>query len=64
MTQLIINIESPGLLRKIKGMLEKIHGITINEREISGIEEAMEDVKSGRVNHYKSVEELFNSLDL
>ncbi|MDE5763211.1 MAG: hypothetical protein K2K11_03820 [Bacteroidales bacterium] len=69
MTQLTITIENPAALPGIKKFLGKIQGVTITSstavrKRKTGIDLALEDVRAGRVNTYKSSEELFQKLGI
>ncbi len=69
MTQLTLNIENPAVLPGIKEFLDKIQGVTIVSstsvrKRKTGIDLALEDVRKGRVNTYKSSEELFQKLGI
>ena len=62
MTQLTINIENKSILPHLKKILNSIDGVSIvtpPKKKKSGIEEAYEDIKAGRVTHYDSVDEMF-----
>lgn len=63
MTQLTINIEDKSILPHLKKILNAIDGVSIaksaNKKKKSGIEEAYEDIKAGRVTHFENVNEMF-----
>lgn len=61
MTQLIVNIEDKTLVPSIRKILSSIQGVTVKRQPIRkcGIDEAIEDLREGRVNHYDSVDDLF-----
>ena len=65
---LTIQTENRSLLTSLKKILETMNGVSIvspvkNKRK-SGIEEAMEDVRQGRVSEYKSADDLFEKLGI
>lgn len=67
MTQLVINVEDESILPSLKRILSAIEGISIikpAKKKKSGLDEALDDVEKGRINHYESVEDLFKALDL
>ena len=66
MTQLIVNIEDKTLVPSIRKILSSIQGVTVKRQTVrkNGIDEAMEDLKEGRVNCYDSVDDLFDSLGI
>lgn len=67
MTQIILNIENESILIQLKKIIQSLEGVTIvkpaNNRK-SGIEEAYEDVRAGRVSHYASAQDFFNSIGI
>lgn len=67
MTQLIINIEDKSILPHLKKILNAIEGVSItkpSKAKKCGLEEALDDVKAGRVHSYESVDEMFKSLGI
>ncbi|MDE6017846.1 MAG: response regulator [Muribaculaceae bacterium] len=67
MTQLTINIEDKSILPHLKKILNALEGVSIakpTRTKKSGIEEAMDDVKAGRVKRFESMEELFKDLGI
>ena len=66
MTQLLLTINDPSEASLIKKLLAKFDSVTISKparKRRTGLDEAIEDVKAGRVYHAESVEDLFNQLD-
>ena len=66
MTQLLLTINDPNEASLIKKLLAKFDSVTISKptrKRKTGLDEAIEDVKAGRVYHAESVEDLFNQLD-
>lgn len=67
MTQLTINIENTSILPHLRKILNAIDGVSIakpiNKRK-SGIEEAYEDVRSGRVTRYNNTEDLYKAMGI
>lgn len=62
MTQLTINIEDKSILPHLKKILNAIEGVSIvksSTKKKRGLEEALDDVKAGRVHHAKNVDEMF-----
>ena len=67
MTQLTINIEDKSILPHLKKILNAIEGVSIAKpakKKTCGLEEALEDVKAGRVHSYDSVDDMFKSLGI
>lgn len=67
MTQLIINIEDKSILPHLKKILNAIEGVSIakpSKVKKCGLEEALDDVKAGRVHSYESVDKMFKSLGI
>lgn len=67
MTQIVLNIEKPSLVRLIKSLVANISGIHIvdvetNVKPLSNFELAMLDIKEGRVEDFDSVEDLLASV--
>lgn len=67
MTQITINVENASILPHLKKILNSIEGVSIVrpvKKRKSGLEEAYDDVRSGRVNKYGSSEEMFKALGI
>ncbi|MDE6795359.1 MAG: hypothetical protein K2J63_08680 [Muribaculaceae bacterium] len=66
MTQITLTITDPKEASLIKKLLAKFDSVTISKpvrRRKTGLDEALEDVKAGRVYHAESVDDLFNQLN-
>ena len=66
MTQLTLTITDPKDASLIKKLLSKFDSVTISKtikQRKTGLDEALEDVKAGRVYHADSVDDLFNQLN-
>lgn len=61
MTQLTINIENKSILPHLKKILNAIEGVSIAKpaKKKCGLEEALDDVKAGRVHYADSVDDMF-----
>lgn len=69
MTQIIINIEDKTILPHLKKILNAIEGVSIAKTEKkrkprSGLEEALDDVKEGRITRYDSADDLFKAFGI
>lgn len=67
MTQLTINIENTSILPHLRKILNAIDGVSIARpvsKRKSGIEEAYDDVRAGRVTHYNSAEDLYKAMGI
>ena len=67
MTQLTINIEDKSILPHLKKILNAIEGVSIAKpakKKKSGLEEALDDVKAGRVHRYETVDDMFKDLGI
>ncbi len=67
MTQLTINIEDESILPHLKKILNAIEGVSIakpSKKKKCGLDEALDDVKAGRVHRYNSVDDMFKSLGI
>ncbi len=65
MTQLVLTITDPNEASLIKKLLAKFDSVTISKptrKRKTGLDEAIEDVKAGRVTHYNSVEDFFKEM--
>ncbi len=66
MTQLTLTITDPKEASLIKKLLAKFDSVTISRpprKRKTGLDEAIEDVKAGRVFHAKDVDDLFRQLN-
>lgn len=66
MTQLTLTITDPKEASLIKQLLAKFDSVTIakpKRTRKTGLDEALDDVKAGRVYHADNVEDLFNQLE-
>ncbi|MDE6337952.1 MAG: hypothetical protein K2L34_15415 [Muribaculaceae bacterium] len=66
MTQITLTITDPKEASLIKKLLAKFDSVTISKPvrgRKTGLDEALEDVKAGRVYHAESVDDLFNQLN-
>lgn len=67
MTQLTINIEDKSILPHLKKILSAIEGVSIapaKRKKECGLEEALEDVKEGRITRFKNADEMFASFGI
>ena len=67
MTQLTINIEDKSILPHLKKILNAIEGVSIakpSKRKKCGIDEALDDIKAGRVTHYDNVDDMFKAFGI
>ncbi|MDE5749225.1 MAG: hypothetical protein K2H87_00475 [Duncaniella sp.] len=67
MTQITINVENPSILPHLKKILGAIEGISIaktTRKPKTGLSEAMDDIKTGRLNSYESAEDMFEKLGI
>lgn len=65
MTQLVINIEDKTMATHLKKILSAMEGVSIvkqSREKKRGLDEAIEDVKAGRVFHADSVDEMFSQI--
>jgi len=67
MTQITLNVENESILAQLKKIIKSLDGVTIAQtaqKRKTGIEEAYDDVRSGRVSHYSSAQDFFNSFGI
>ena len=65
MEQVIINVDNPNILPSLRKVLGALEGVTIQPRKRkkrTGIEEADEDIRLGRVYKAESVEDMFSQI--
>lgn len=65
MTQITINVEDKSILPHLTKILEAISGVSVlkpEKKKKTGFEEAMDDVKAGRVYHASSVQDMFSQI--
>ena len=65
MTQLLLTINDPAEASLLKKLLAKFDSVTVSKptrKRQTGLDEALEDVKAGRVSHYDSVEDFFKEM--
>ncbi len=66
MTQLTLTITDPKDASLIKKLLSKFDSVTISHtprKRKTGLDEALEDVKAGRVYHADNIDDLFRQLN-
>lgn len=67
MDTLTIQVENPSILASLKKILKAMNGVEIlpkSKMKKCGLEEALEDIRCGRVTEYKSSEDMFNKLGI
>lgn len=65
METLTIQVKNHNVMEALKKVLGAMSGVVVlSEKEVrrNGLEEAMEDVRQGRVTEYKSAEDMFDKL--
>lgn len=70
MTQLILECENSTIRHRLLKVIELMDGVTIvkpqkkSRTKKSGLDEALEDVKAGRVSEYASVDDFFKEMGI
>ncbi len=67
MTQITINIEDKSILPHLKKILNAIEGVSIakpEKKRKTGLDEAYEGVRAGRITHYENAEAMFKALGI
>ena len=66
MATLTIQVEDKSVMAGLKKGLEAMKGVVIvpNHQKKTGIEEAMDDIRHGRVTEYKSADDMFEKLGI
>lgn len=63
--QLLVTVSDPTMLTKLKDAIKMLNGvssISVLKPKKTGLELAEEDKEKGRVTHWNSVDEMFNSI--
>ena len=67
MNTLTIQVEDRNVMSGLKKVLKSMNGVVIvpvRKRKKTGIEEAMDDIRHGRVTEYKSADDMFEKLGI
>lgn len=65
MATLTIQVEDNSVMAGLKKVLEAMKGVVIvPNHHMSGIEEAMDDIRHGRVTEYESADDMFEKLGI
>lgn len=67
MNTITIQVENPSVFAGLKKVLSSMKGVEIlpkPRKKKTGLEEALEDVRCGRVTTYKSVDDMFEKLGI
>ena len=66
MATLTIQVEDRSVMAGLKKGLGSMKGVVIvpNHQKKTGIEEAMDDIRHGRVTEYKSADDMFEKLGI
>lgn len=65
MTQITINIEDKTILPHLKKILNALEGVSIakpSKRKKCGLDEALDDVKAGRIHYADNVDDMFKQI--
>lgn len=65
MTQITINVEDASMVPHLKKILSALKGVSIAKSKTktkTGIEEAYDDIKAGRIYHADSTDDLFKQV--
>lgn len=67
MNTLTIQVEDRNVMSGLKKVLKSMNGVVIvpnRKKRKTGIEEAMDDIRHGRLTEYKSAEDMFEKLGI
>lgn len=67
MNTITIQVEDSSVMNGLKKVLRSMNGVVIvptRKKKKTGIEEAMDDIRHGRVTEYKSAEDMFEKLGI
>ncbi len=65
--QLVVSVSDPSLVNKLKNAIKMLNGvssISVLKPKKTGIEEALDDIRCGRVTECKNAEDMFDKLGL
>lgn len=65
--QLVVSVSDPSLLNKLKNAIKMLNGvssISVLKPKKTGLEEAMDDVRNGRITEYDSADDMFEKLGI
>ena len=65
MEQILINVEDKSILNSLRKILNSLNGVSIvkqKKKRKTGLDEAIEDVKAGRVYTAEDSEEMFKHI--
>lgn len=64
--QLILTFENASIMSAVKKMLSFMQGVTVTtprKKKLNAVDQALLDIKEGRVYHAESLDDLFKQLD-
>lgn len=67
MNTITIKVEDRSVMAGLKKVLKSMNGVVIvptKKKKKTGIEEAMDDIRCGRVTEYESAEDMFDKLGI
>lgn len=69
MATITISVDDRSIMASLRKILKTMNGVTIlpeSRKQVkkSGIDEAMDDIKYGRVTEYADVDDMFEKLDI
>ena len=67
MNTMTIQVDNPSIYAGLKKVLSSMNGVVIlpnTRKKKSGLEEALEDVRCGRVTTYKNADDMFEKLGI
>lgn len=67
MNTLTIQVENKSILQSLRRILKSMDGVSVvpaRRRSKTGMEEALDDIRHGRVTEYKSADDMFEKLGI
>lgn len=67
MNTLTIQVENKSILQSLRRILKSMDGVSVvpaRRRAKTGMEEALDDIRHGRVTEYKSADDMFEKLGI
>ena len=64
MNTITIQVEDRNVMSGLIKVLKSMNGVVTHKNKKSGMEEAMDDIRHGRVTEYKDADEMFEKLGI
>lgn len=64
MTQVVLQVDDVAFLPVLKQFLTHVKGVTVSEIKRSGIDEALEEMETGKTTRYENFKEFKSKFDV